>query len=251
MTLRTMSLRVALLCCCWNHHSVVQALKTPTATPTTSSCKNIQVTPVTTHRDVIDLANLRYNEWIATTTATTSRSAFAQATAQIIQERIGATVFMARLNGMAVGAAELSPLEFDNVVEMSQGHQLPLYVTDVVTCREHRRMGIGKSLMMAVEDTAVDLGSSELFLHVEQENIAALQFYKRQGYQSQDSFAGIDTHRLAENAGTLGQLLLSKVLLPKKEKDDTTNRRVSKTHTLVGGAGFGGSSSSRRKIRSK
>jgi ribosomal protein S18 acetylase RimI-like enzyme len=66
---------------------------------------------------------------------------------------------------------------------------------------------------------------SELFLHVEADNVAALQFYqsKRLGYGIPERLERLDTDRSAKNAGVVGQILLSKVL-PKKH---------------VGGSGFG------------
>lgn len=206
----------------------------------------VVVTPVTTHQDIVDLANLRFDEWI--NDGTVSRSIFAMATADIMKERSanGAVAFLAKLNGTSVGAAELSPLEFGN---LSLSKNL-LYVTDVVTSKEHRRLGVASALMIALETAAKTLGVAELFLHIKPENTAALHFYQSPqiGYGIPQQLEGLDTNYLAENAGTVGQLLLSKVLEKGSHGGPTRNTVVMasdsgnlsrKLAITSGGTGFG------------
>jgi ribosomal protein S18 acetylase RimI-like enzyme len=220
----------------------VEALSSTSTTPIM-----IQVTPVTAPRDVHDLATLRFNEWICDELVI-SRPAFGMATAEIVQERVagGAVAFLARIQGTPVGAAELSPMELEHVLRDDQERTL-CYVTDVVTCRDHRRMGVGEALMVALEQKATTMGVSELFLHVEPDNEPALNFYQSQrlGYGQPQRLEGLDTHRLAENAGAVGQILLSKVLSPIIEPRFQISQET-------GGGGFGTTPSVlSRKKRSK
>ena len=207
----------------------------------------VVVTPVTTHQDIVDLANLRFDEWIHDDTV--SRSSFAMATADMVQERSagGAIAFLAKLSGTPVGAAELSPLEFANTSLSNNA----LYVTDVVTSKEYRRLGVASALMTALETTAKTLGVAELFLHIEPNNTAALHFYQSPqiGYRIPQQLKGLDTKHLAENAGTVGQLLLSKVLTEGSHASPTRNTVLSSddgklsrnTGMAGGGTGFGSS----------
>jgi ribosomal protein S18 acetylase RimI-like enzyme len=198
----------------------------------------IQVTPVTTPQDVHDLATLRFNEWICDEQEI-SRAAFGMATADIFQERVvgGAVAFVARIQGTPVGAAELSPMEMIHVLCGDDQGRTLCYVTDVVTCRDHRRMGIGEALMVAIEQKATTIGVTELFLHVNPDNEPALHFYQSQrlGYGPPQRLEGLDIDRLAENAGAAGQILLSKVLSP---MSPIIQPRFQ-TSQKMGGGGFG------------
>lgn len=98
--------------------------------------------------------------------------------------------FLARLEdaiSIPVGAAELSPIEFDGAITTKQSddkdaaQQLPtiLYVSDVVTSSSHRRMGIASTLMDALETFAFEKSGAGtmLYLHVKEENMVAQKFY--------------------------------------------------------------------------
>lgn len=211
--------------------------------------------------DLQGLAELRYQEWMVvpsletatqdntddanskddssvqesssseTTQSTTppSRYAFGRATADITQERTaqGAVTLLAKLaDGVVVGSAELSPIEFQDV----SGNNNYLYVTDVVTSSHYRRQGIATAVMEAVEEHACAvLDSPKLFLHVDAPNVGALTFYRHRGYtQVENVHTEIDTTKLAQNAGTVGQVLLVKAL-PRKTRRNRTQ----------GGRGFG------------
>ena len=201
--------------------------------------------------DLMDLATLRYDEWIRTTndnhqTPAPSQRAFAMATAEIAQERsqLGAIPFLAKLpqhsnnshKAIPVGAAELSPAEFEGALQESIQSRHRWYVTDVVTSSHHRRMGIANKLMEYMEQYAYDHSKDSttttgdnrepttsttpttLYLHVKPDNHAALQFYQspKRGYTvpTNDELEGLDCKKLAETAGTQGQLLLCKTLTP-------------------------------------
>lgn len=217
--------------------------------------------PVTTQSDVVALADLRYDEWIAAPSdedvirndkadqpPPPSRYAFRMATAEIAAERSegGGASFLAFDDNdgspAAVGAAELSPIEFDGAIlktdtENTAPHML--YVTDVVTSSRHRRMGIANALMDVLEQYAINnYGSGTvLFLHVKPENEAAQNFYSnsKRGYSvpKSEQLGGIHLDRLEENSGTAGQILLCKTL------DCTTKSPQRKQDVAVVGTGFG------------
>lgn len=176
---------------------------------------DIEISQVQSNADILSLADLRYQEWILEdnnqqndTAAPTerprtspSRTSFRFATADIYQKRRaeGARVFLAKYcnidhrgvderNAFAVvGAAELSPIELrgciqNNGVRDIENLSMAMYATDVVISRSHRRLGIGSKLMSTMEDTARSLNCRFVFLHVEHDNVAAIDFYHRLGY---------------------------------------------------------------------
>jgi ribosomal protein S18 acetylase RimI-like enzyme len=169
----------------------------------------IQVDQVKTISDWYALADVRYNEWIRD--GGTTRNAFRRATMEIYQEeRHDAILFLAKKKDeVAVGAAELSPIELQNTL---RDNVQVLYVTDVVTERKCRRQGIAATLMSVLESHAIQQGAKYLVLNVATENAAALSFYRKLGYeQPQPELSEIlNVEQVAENAGTQGQLLLSK-----------------------------------------
>ena len=196
---------------------------------------NIKVNPVTTQADLVALADLRYDEWIAgkndekSNQSPPSRYAFRMATAEIVAERseIGARVLLARINDDdrsniddVVGAAEISPIEFNGAIHEGDSSPQMLYVTDVVTSAKRRRMGIASSLMDAVEVCACDMCDDGkdvlLFLHVKQDNDAAQSFYSNPkiGYNvpTSEQMRGVSINQLEKNAGTAGQILLCKTI---------------------------------------
>jgi len=219
----------------------------------------ISVKVVKTPTEITQLADLRYDEWIrdweddieggivqnlsnsnSLSAKVPSRYAFRMATAEMFEERSGgATAFLAKLEGIAgaVGAAELSKVEFEGTLQSAPDEKFEdsktrLYVTDVVTCSQHRRKGIASALMDALESRAFEIHGSNtlLFLHVKPEN-TALHFYTsdNRGYfvPREEHLTGINWDRLEENAGTDGkQILLCKEL--------------TKKPVVVVGTGFGG-----------
>ena len=210
---------------------------------------------------------------------------FRLATMDICQERCrdGAMIFLAKKTttdddrkgsssnnwgdgSVVVGAAELSPIELKDVIVLPScntidqpqqqqpkqlNNNLLQYITDVVTSSKSRRLGVGSTLMNAIEQSAWDMGTRCLLLHVEVENELARRFYDKLNYipvvvdQEEDDdeevtttsattkelfgvesigvtplnleesvghTVYIDVNRLAMNAGTKGQLLLMKEL---------------------------------------
>jgi ribosomal protein S18 acetylase RimI-like enzyme len=184
---------------------------------------NIQVTQVTTPGDWFSLADVRYDEWIKSSGKNgrdLSRDAFRYATINIYdEERPEAMPFLARKKNMVVGAAELSPMELVNALSTDTNSgddgMVVLYVTDVVTDRNHRRQGIAATLMNEMEAHAVQQhGAKYLVLNVAPDNVAAQLFYEKLGYTAQlplELSLILNVEQLAANARTdEGHLLLSK-----------------------------------------
>lgn len=161
----------------------------------------ISVSQVQSNVDILSLADLRYKEWILEddinkmdkSKAPPSQHSFRLATAEICQERSmhGAIAFLANYHHgdeyEIVGAAELSPIEtrgciHSNNVHLESNVPIAMYATDVVTSSSHRRLGIGSKLMNELENTAWRLGCRFVFLHVECDNDAAIDFYHGLGY---------------------------------------------------------------------
>jgi ribosomal protein S18 acetylase RimI-like enzyme len=220
----------------------------------------LTIQPVQTAQDIAALAELRYNEWILPFDdhQSPSRAAFGAATAEIIQERTGAaTPFLVRNDSMQpVGAAELSSVELEGVVDRLKDTGtsiLILYVTDVVTSQAHRRQGIAKALMVALEEDAGRRGTQCLLLHVKRSNHGALAFYQSTlGYREptdtmlEQLYLNLD--RLTENTATQGQILLCKELSSSSSNTSATTTRKKKT---LSGAGFGGGGGIKPKKRAK
>jgi GNAT superfamily N-acetyltransferase len=218
-----------------------------------ASLSSVRVSPVRNAADICALADVRYDEWMEPLKDPPSRFAFRQATAELYEERAaqGALSFLARLDErkqdtpVVVGAAELSPAEIEHTIiiegegaacsKVNQKMTM-LYVTDVVTDKNHRRKGVAAALMHAMEQKAADLGALQLLLHVAQDNAVALSFYERIGYQppSTDLLKILDVDRLARNAGTIGQAVLCKAVVQQQVKDKPRRRQS-------GGFGAGGS----------
>ena len=227
---------------------------TPVVVPTPD--KNIDDIPQFT-KELADLADVRYDEFVAhhdevdllgLQKPPPSRTAFRMATAEVAQERLEqATSFLAKLDGAAVGAAELSQAELEGALIEKMN---AWYITDVVTAREHRRKGIASALLDALERHAVVESSNHdkqaaaadttLYLHVKQENDAANAFYKSRGYAppTDDQLKRLNADMLATNAGTEGQVLLSKIVTSEALKKSLANSGSSTASNSSGG--FGG-----------
>ncbi|KAL3769939.1 hypothetical protein ACHAWO_001887 [Cyclotella atomus] len=167
-----------------------------------ASLPSISVSQAQSNADILSLADLRYKEWILQeddineldkSNSAPSQHSFRLATAEICQERSmhGAIAFLANYHHgdeyEIVGAAELSPIEtrgciHSNNVHLESNVPIAMYATDVVTSSSHRRLGIGSKLMNELENTAWRLGCRFVFLHVECDNDAAIDFYHGLGY---------------------------------------------------------------------
>ena len=59
-----------------------------------------------------------------------------------------------------------------------------IIVSNLAVLETHRRQGIGRALMEAVEETACDMGISDIRLNVWEANAEALRFYEALGYET-------------------------------------------------------------------
>lgn len=160
------------------------------------------------------VANLRYDEWIEDKFST-SQEAFRLATLEICEERCaqGATIVLAVdvQSSEVLGAAEASPIEIKDAQLLTKDESyevIDLYLTDVVTAASHRRKGVARFLVQALEAKA-----DCLWLHVTSDNLPAQNFYESMGYErysfaQQDS--RIDAGKLEEVTGSTGQVLMWK-----------------------------------------
>ncbi len=255
-----------------------QQHRTSTSITTTTNKEVIEVSTIQSNHDILSLADIRYQEWMANDENPPSLHNFRLATKDIYEERSadGAIVFLARMNsnngrggGEVVGAAELSPIELKDVVinKNNQQQHLLRYVTDVVTSSSSRRLGVGSTLMNYIEQTAYnDMGTRCLLLHVEENNDMARRFYEKLNYvyvdiddsnddndvmwdesgaavakieiRNDNLVIHIDSNRLAMNAGTTGQLLMMKEL---------SEPLIIEEQEVVKKKGFGKQSTKKRK----
>jgi ribosomal protein S18 acetylase RimI-like enzyme len=205
---------------------------------------DIQIQKVTTTEDWNDLAFVRYNEWIAPDgekSATSSLKAFSLATLEIYkEERPDAICFLAKQtsNSTVVGAAELSPMEARGaLLDNNPDNGSIWYVTDVVTKVEFRRQGIALQMLEAVElEAQQQEGATHLVLHVAPDNLGALEFYQRLGYEAPPLglLEILDTEKLAENAGTKGQILLTKAVTIQSSVPRSSNKGKQKQKGFSG-----------------
>ena len=63
------------------------------------------------------------------------------------------------------------------------------YISNIATFPKFRGMGVGKKLMLVAEDDAKRNNTKRIILDVEKENITAITFYKKLGYQTAKEFS--------------------------------------------------------------
>jgi len=74
------------------------------------------------------------------------------------------------------------------IVEIERaGKAIRGYVLTLDVHPQHRRRGIAKALMTAAEKESAEAGADSLWLHVDQRNEAAVEFYERTGYRRSGS----------------------------------------------------------------
>jgi ribosomal-protein-alanine N-acetyltransferase len=59
------------------------------------------------------------------------------------------------------------------------------YIQTLEVAPQHRRHGIARELLIRLEGSAQAAGASEIWLHVDAENTAAIQLYRARGYETQ------------------------------------------------------------------
>jgi ribosomal protein S18 acetylase RimI-like enzyme len=84
-----------------------------------------------------------------------------------------------------------------------------LYLSNLAVQAEYRCHGVAQQLLQACEQTALDWGFENIYLHVLENNASARRLYRKAGYQLHEVETGIGTWLL----GQPKQLFLRKVLV--------------------------------------
>mmetsp|Transcript_4857 Transcript_4857/g.20925 ORF Transcript_4857/g.20925 Transcript_4857/m.20925 type:complete len:243 (-) Transcript_4857:2159-2887(-) len=69
--------------------------------------------------------------------------------------------------------------------QSANGESFPraIYVSSIAVRKDRRRMGVASSMLQKVDQLALQLNITSIFLHVEPWNTAAVKLYRRMGYQ--------------------------------------------------------------------
>lgn len=113
------------------------------------------------------------------------RSAPAEAVRAYLQERLtqgDAVIFLARLDGLAVGFAQLYP-SFSSLALAKSWILYDLYVL-----ASARRQGVAEALLERCRVLAQETGACELFLQTAKDNLPAQALYEKHGYQRDTEF---------------------------------------------------------------
>ena len=87
-----------------------------------------------------------------------------------------------------IGSAEVSYHEFiDTKLFRCRPKDKILYVTEVAVDEKHRRKGVAKLMMEAIDSLASTRKIETIYLHVDVTNVDAVNLYKRSGYNIQPS----------------------------------------------------------------
>ncbi|KMJ46556.1 acetyltransferase [Xenorhabdus khoisanae] len=81
------------------------------------------------------------------------------------------------INGFAIAQEQKTP-SFNCLVPRTYGH-----IFDLVVSRNVRSLGVGRKLLAEMQKWAKENGYSHLELSVLSQNIDAIRFYEREGYQ--------------------------------------------------------------------
>uniref|UniRef100_A0A6T6L908 N-acetyltransferase domain-containing protein n=1 Tax=Rhodosorus marinus TaxID=101924 RepID=A0A6T6L908_9RHOD len=65
----------------------------------------------------------------------------------------------------------------------SESFPRAIYVSSIAVRKDRRRMGVASSMLQKVDQLALQLNITRVFLHVEPWNTAAVKLYRRKGYQ--------------------------------------------------------------------
>ena len=93
-----------------------------------------------------------------------------------------AVIFLARLNGQAVGFTQLYP-SFSSLALAKSWILYDLYVLSSA-----RRRGVAEALLERCQVLALETGACELFLQTAKDNTPAQALYEKHGYQRDTEF---------------------------------------------------------------
>jgi ribosomal protein S18 acetylase RimI-like enzyme len=113
------------------------------------------------------------------------QSADREAARRFIRDRLAcadAVIFVAELDGVAVGFTQLYPL-FSSIAVGREWLLNDLYVAPVA-----RRLGVGRALLEAARQHAIETGALRLELATAVTNIEAQRLYESLGYEREEGF---------------------------------------------------------------
>lgn len=96
--------------------------------------------------------------------------------ALLLEDRLRRAVFVAEVRGEVVGM-----VTGQLVVSTSEG-AVSVWVEDMVVAEEARRAGLGRRLLLAIEQWGAARGATRLQLLADRENHPALRFYEARGW---------------------------------------------------------------------
>lgn len=142
---------------------------------------------------------------------------------QILQEykENGVLTFIACSEDRIVGAGAATrifgSLPFPDDINVRASDQ-KVYLSDMLTNKQRRRMGIGTKVVKSIEDY---FGPSLFFLFVERTNDAAIRMYNKLGFSaSQSNMSRTEYHDLLEVC-ELSQIKAAKCILMAKALEKT------------------------------
>jgi ribosomal protein S18 acetylase RimI-like enzyme len=164
--------------------------KSPSSKNKKSSSDNT-IVRMASHMDDIDIANLRLSVFSNFTPE--SLKIFCDRSCQLLSTRRqrGANCIVATNSknkkdgkGPIIGTAEISFHEF---TETGLGYTRPknsiLYITEVAVDAAHRRKGIAKLMLEAIDNVANIRDVETIYLHVDVTNVGAVHLYETAGYK--------------------------------------------------------------------
>jgi GNAT superfamily N-acetyltransferase len=96
--------------------------------------------------------------------------------ALLLEDRLRRAVFVAELRGEVVGMVTVQL-----VVSTSEG-AASVWVEDMVVAEGARQAGLGRRLLLAIEQWGAARGATRLQLLADRENLPALRFYEARGW---------------------------------------------------------------------
>ena len=116
-------------------------------------------------------------------------------------------LFEISVKGRPIGTVELTVRSSQLwLTRQSTGY---VYLSNLAVQAEYRCHGVAQQLLQACEQTALDWGFENIYLHVLENNPSARRLYRKAGYQLHEVEAGIGTWLM----GQPKQLFLRKVLV--------------------------------------
>ena len=94
-----------------------------------------------------------------------------------------------------------------------------VYLSHMAVAETARRRGIGRELLRAARECAIRRGESEIYLHVEPANSAAISLYESSGYRRQGDMPPYAGFTRALNLQERAVLYMIKDLEPSDDSD--------------------------------